>query len=97
MKLTFTPTSELLGVNLLADLEELGWVLHPTHRSLMPRDPTDLGFLSFAIHELHDDIRSVEPDDRHPSHSARPELVDQGLQARVRSWIRHGGEPSSSR
>ncbi|MFJ7227485.1 hypothetical protein, partial [Streptomyces sp. NPDC098090] len=46
----------------LANLKQLGWMVHPTHRRLLPRNPSDLGFLTFAIYELHQDVRVVDAD-----------------------------------
>ncbi|MFD9882649.1 hypothetical protein ACFWZT_14495 [Streptomyces alboflavus] len=93
MKLAFAPMPDLFGIDLLADLKQLGWMLDPAHRGFLPRNPTDLGRPSVGIYELHEDVLSVEPEDLHRSHGSRPEAVDQGLHARIRGQLGHGGEP----
>lgn len=42
-KLTFTPTLDLFDIDLLADLKQLGWMLHPAQRRLVLRNASDLG------------------------------------------------------
>ncbi|MFE9933670.1 hypothetical protein [Streptomyces sp. NPDC005533] len=75
MKLAVAPTPDIFSIDLLADFKQLRWMLHPAHRRLMSRNPTDLGFLQRLVLAVGPYVNATSSPGRSPGRSSSAALA----------------------